>query len=1690
MITEFLYKRHSKRPIAVLMAMMAVFCFLGWNAAAVNATDDCPEIDDMPLDIQIDSSPPNLLFMIDDSGSMDWEFSTTYLDGKLHEDNSNNPDEISYLYDSPENFYSGGSNGEVLEIGGEGDRGQWRATWRGFNKLYYGPKTDYKPWVAADGVGTNDPPDGRMPPADMDNPKFHPTVFLVDDNGSVDGDEEGTNMVDHERNAFDLNGTYKRFEAVGDAELGIILDNVDEWSPDSTGIIIDNEPVTPGSNPADNMGIILDDEDGDDVFTKSNGWGSSSQTPQWNGSSLYTGNNNKWAKWTHTFSADEAGSDYVVQGFWVCNTNRDENAKYTITDAADDHVVYVDQKEPNCGQWITIGTDHYTFNDGTEGSVEVRRTNSSTGSYTQADAVRFITQTDLDNPASIAAYDESSGWDESTTKEPSWNGDSIYTNDSGAWAAWANEFTEAGTYKVQGWWPCDDDGDLTAQITITDAGGTDHTFTVDQRRDSGRCGQWVTIGDTYDFAVGDVGTVKLERTHSGDDETWADAFRFVTQTELDASYVPYEEGGIWEDTGQTPVYPTGDDTATGRYTSYKYGWAEWEHQFTSADAGTYTIQAHFTCTSNRDHEAKYIVTDSDGENEVTGVDQGNTDECGKWVTIGEGYSFDDGTVGRVRVERQGEEDQAPHGSSTYADAIRFITPEDLETEALEIINAHYYQESSDGNIYLVNLTDPVAYYQLNLDNSPDYYKADDIDIPKATGMDDFTKVDNPPDDVAVSSYAEARQNFANFFTYYRRRSLLSIAAVSEVVSELNNVYIGLAGINSVQPNFPEGVGLIEPVLPVGIEGETDYRQTILEALYAYDQVGSYSSTPMRDALSEAGQYFERGAGQGPQDKWRCSVLKSNYDYFTDDNCEPINGEKGACQQNFTILFTDGYYNGGAPGFQNIDNQALYTDDGTQISGMAPYADTKPNTLADVAMYYYANDLADDIDNLVPTKFPDISDHQHMVTYTITFGVYGNLNPDDYTLYGNNTNYPTWPTSYTGQDYPSKIDDMWHAAVNARGEFHSASDPDELIKAFSDVVKSIMDRVGVGASASVSSTLLTTDSELFISGYNTDGWAGVVTAWGINPTDGSLSSDYAWNAAETLEAQVGDAGADHVNNRYIATNKDTTGKAFTGDMTGTHADLTEDVVNYLRGDKSNEQQNGGAFRNRKTIWEGDQDPSDFTLGDIVHSSPVYHDDVVYVGANDGMLHAFLADGSTDAGKELFGFIPSIVHDNLIDLTDPGYTHKYYVDLTPTIREISSGTLLVSGLGKGGKGVFALDISGSKTVSSDNDARDLFLWEFTDGDDMGYSFSKPVIIKTNSSSYPYAVVFGNGYGSANGESILYIVNPANGSQIEKFETGVTGTDNCNGMSSPFAADIDNDGVADFLYSGDLKGNMWKFDISSSNHNNWGFAFENKEPLFTAEDSDGNAQPITSRPDVTKHCSGVGRIVIFGTGQYLGTPDMDDTSQQTLYGIWDYGEAGDDGEYWASHDLMEQEEIDTADDSMRVLTDNEPNWTLAEDTEAPSVYQDPDMSVANSGWYFHLPDEKERIVEDVIIVSGRAVAVSNVPAVGGGVCSAGGGYSFFMSVDPCNGGRTEEPVYDINDDGVIDENDMVEVTDPDTGEPIIVSPPHIKIPEIIHTPGVGIGDDQLYFYNPTDPFNPGDPPPGPSDPIGMTFWRQHLN
>jgi Tfp pilus tip-associated adhesin PilY1 len=443
--------------------------------------------------------------------------------------------------------------------------------------------------------------------------------------------------------------------------------------------------------------------------------------------------------------------------------------------------------------------------------------------------------------------------------------------------------------------------------------------------------------------------------------------------------------------------------------------------------------------------------------------------------------------------------------------------------------------------------------------------------------------------------------------------------------------------------------------------------------------------------------------------------------------------------------TDAYWNGGAPStgaIANNDGDGSSDYDGAAPHGDEPYGDSYSDTLADVAMYYYERDLSG-LDNEVPTNPTDSATHQHMVTYTVAFGVSGNLNPDDYDL--ESGPYPTWPDPTLGN--AQKIDDVWHAAVNGRGKYLSAFNSGELVDALLAIKQNIESRTGSAASVSVNGVELYEevgwDLYMFQSTYDSDGWTGDVKAYEIDTTTGQvITSSYVWSAADQLE------NVDW-NNRIIATYDGSAGKPFRFDSLtpDQKTDLdenwqiddtnAENILKFLRGQRDLEQPNG-AFRDRFSV-----------LGDVVHSSPVFENGVLYTGGNDGMLHAF----SATTGSEIFAYIPNLVFENLKNLADPTFhgNHTYYVDLSPAIQPgvvqgASTMTLLVGGLGKGGNGYYALDISDPASLTTETAVANKVLWEYPNSatpvaeiNDVGYSYARPAIVNSQAG---WIVIVGNG------------------------------------------------------------------------------------------------------------------------------------------------------------------------------------------------------------------------------------------------------------------------------------------------------------------------------------------------------------
>ncbi|WP_455208157.1 pilus assembly protein [Kaarinaea lacus] len=899
------------------------------------------------------------------------------------------------------------------------------------------------------------------------------------------------------------------------------------------------------------------------------------------------------------------------------------------------------------------------------------------------------------------------------------------------------------------------------------------------------------------------------------------------------------------------------------------------------------------------------------------------------------------------------------------------------------------------------------------DNDDKYDGPGSTDTGSSSSTGDECDIDNP---VSVSSLTSAQQkNYANWYSYYRKREYIAKRALSQIIKD-SSTRIGLGTLHN-HNNVRTVVKDIDDITtPVDATARTN-KNNLLQNLF---NINSSNGTPLRTALENVGEYFS-GNLSGT---WGASPILSAAD-------------GGQCQKNFAIVMSDGFWNGSNPGVGNTDKGNGPWDGGS-------YEDNVSNTLADVAMKYYETDLNTTLENKVG-KIPGVDENtaQHLVTYTVAFGVNGTLtaNPP------NRTDSFNWPTP--SADQPTTIDDMRHAAWNGRGLFLSAGDPQKLINSLKNAIKDIDARSGTSAAAALNTTSLQTDSLIFMASYDSTSWLGNLSAIEIDK-DGTLGS-LKWEANQKL-TEIATDSLLTTRKIYTYDSADSTAKLFnslniTADqkadlLVGKPVAETDDayvsrIIKFIYGDHTDEVGSAGLqyFRNR----------ADQRLGDIVHSAPQYvgvpstpypdtiegtnlystfktsqdsRDGTVYVGSNDGMLHAFNAK----TGVERFAYIPNLMFSTdtgkgLHALADPVYEHNYYVDLTPTVADVYVGgwkTMLIGGLRGGGKGIFALDVTTEGSMSVQ--------FEFTHND-LGYTFSEIQVAKMNNGKW--AAVFGNGYNNTgDGKAKLFIVYLDNsGSKIVDTGVGsITNSDcadansDCNGLSTPALADLNGDGKIDRVYAGDVQGNMWSFNVSSSSETDWGVTYTGNAPLFTACSSASSPcpvadrQPITSKPALSRHpdqrsaATFTNVMVMFGTGQFVTNSDVTSTSTQSVYGIWDRGDSG-----LARDDLVEQTVSSSVSKDaipIRVITDLSVTYTT-------------DVDATDHGWYFNLPTSKERVVVNPVAY-GNLLFINTMIPQSPQVCDNSGGTGWLMAVDIYNGGVPDFAPLDVNNDAVFDNDD----------------------------------------------------------------------
>lgn len=763
--------------------------------------------------------------------------------------------------------------------------------------------------------------------------------------------------------------------------------------------------------------------------------------------------------------------------------------------------------------------------------------------------------------------------------------------------------------------------------------------------------------------------------------------------------------------------------------------------------------------------------------------------------------------------------------------------------------------------------------------------------------------------VRVCTQAQEYQNFANWFQYHRTRMHVAIAAIGTAFSALgNDIRVGYGRINKSAETSIDGVN--SRVIERGVRRfEGDDRKAFFRWL---NNRVSDGATPLLDATNVVGNYFMRRDNNGP---W---------------SAKPGSGSKNkhlSCRRNYHLLMTDGLYNfdRNAPTRQ----RQHYTEEHDNVAGeemtgpgnkayryqpTRPYASSTSGTLADYAMKFWVKDLRPDLVNDVPHDEENPAFWQHLSMYTLSFGVEGTLSQSDWSALKQGTKQ--WPAKIDPET-PETIDDLWHAAINGRGEYVNVQDGTFFLKKIRDMLRSITaTRTSGPGGVDVKSQALQNGNAKFVPIFTTQKWIGNLEA--VEVDENGNEQGLLWSAVDKLPVPkdrrlfVGNGQTSGA--RSTAFNWNSLPASVQASMlrgAGIQASAGNDLVSYLRGDRSKERDK--TFRERES-----------TIAHIVGSNPTYvgaaidrgyrflpdnfdgqasgaktyrnyvarkatandRQGTVFIGSNDGILHAF--DAKT--GVETYGFIPRAVVSEMARSARKDYSARFLVDGPLIERDAywdnAWRNVLVGTTGAGPKSVFALDVSRTKPAGL---GANTVLWELRgdkDGVDdtvgvepeLGHVLATPEVGVTRNGTW--VAIFGNGYESASRRAQLFVVDLKTGQVLKRLDTGVGSNARASDYNGLGGVTVQRDGnqVITAVYAGDLLGNVWKFDLSSASPNDWKVALDRK-PLFTTV----NKRPITAAPALVTHPMG-GVMVLFGTGKLFDEGDEKLKDEESVYSVWD--------------------------------------------------------------------------------------------------------------------------------------------------------------------------------------------------------------
>jgi len=802
-----------------------------------------------------------------------------------------------------------------------------------------------------------------------------------------------------------------------------------------------------------------------------------------------------------------------------------------------------------------------------------------------------------------------------------------------------------------------------------------------------------------------------------------------------------------------------------------------------------------------------------------------------------------------------------------------------------------------------------------------------------------------------------------------------------LVSSNRTLRMGLSTFNPATNSNPGNGGFIarsitdlSPVTGSVTQAQADTNYNAL--ISSISGLNAVANTPLAESYYEVTRYMR---GLAPYYNGTPTTYTSPIQY--------------RCQKNYGVVITDGLptYDRTFPtndplGGSRLPNWDGVNNDGDNLNGDGEgdtlYLDDIAKFAFDIDMRSTGTDAAGKSWNAV--DFP----RQNMNTYTVGFAADNDMLSD--------------------------------AASYGQGRYYQATDSSGLNAALSSALSDITSKAGSGGAGAASSSTLTTGSSFYQTTYDPKDWRGTIRSFGFTSTGTVNTSAAQWSTDTTI---VPSATAPTFQSWNTVSNAPIT-LAFGNFSPAQQTTLNQGLPTGINGNDLVEWSKGTnkAGLKVRSVLLGDiinsplvlASPADKTASDLSGDSSYTNylttkaanmNTSLVVNANDGFVNVI----NSANGTRRYAYMPSSVLPSLRLIADTNYvngvSHKFLVDGQVGVFDAQAGTawktLAIGGTGAGGKTFYGLQLF---DASAGNVIR--ALWEISAPvtantsntfNDLGYAYARPEVARLANGRW--ATFIANGYGSNSGVAALYVLDAMDGSLIRKIV--IDSTEISNGLSS-VELRVNSSNVVQAAYGGDLKGRMWKFDLSATAPESWGVAFAGK-PLFTAPG--GATQPITAQPLLADNPQG-GKQVFFGTGKFNETADKTNKDLQAFYSIWDA--EGGAGQITVSSLQSQTITGSFSGSSGQFLT------TSQNETTYPG----------EKGWYLPLVYNNvltgERVINQASIVLGRVVFTTASVDTTDPCSSFGTGR--LVELDAFNGKMLNYAVIDTTGDRLVDSNDMI--------------------------------------------------------------------